>query len=395
MSPLTRLKLAAAPLLLLAATLPAAAAPGGDKEEPPKATPYKEGFKDEILLKGARGPLKDVEILYEGCDRVEWKGKSSPVQKKDAAEVASLKYGDQPYPWTKGMDAYRTGRWEDAETEFRGVGSAVYAGKARKFWEGRAQVYVGECRRRIGARDRLPAKFKEAVSSYQEALKNEPKSPLLDVAYLGLAECQASTNDWDPAFKTLDDFRKAAVEAARPVWEGRSRLARGRFLERKGEVGGAASEYADLAKFAESAAPKAPADSADRRELEALKTAGLVSQAWALYGRAEKSKGPADIEAARKSFEGLPSATGGSPAGEAAAANGIGGLLLLEGKTQKALEKFVEVEVTRFQVPDEVARALWYKAKAYEALGNAAGKDQAMKDLSEFYPSSEWAARAR
>jgi tetratricopeptide (TPR) repeat protein len=380
---------------VLFASAPGLAAPEGGKDEPPKATPYKEQFKDEILVKGARGPLKDVEVMVEGFDRVEWKGKSAPLQKKDAGEVLSIKYADLPTPFQKGMDAFRAGSWNDAETELRGVRSAIDAGKARKFWEARAQAYIGECRRRDGLKQNLPARLKEAASSFEDALRLDPKSPILDMVYLGLAECQAAASEWDPAFKTLDDFRKVAVEGAKPVWEGRSRLARGRFLERKGEVGGAATEYADLAKFAEAAALKADAESADRRDLDGLKVNGLVSKGWALYARAEKSKNAADLEEARKHFEGLPAATPGSRAGKAAAANGIGGLLLLEGKPQKALEKFMEVEVTMFQVPEETARALWYKAKAYDLLGNAAGRAEALKDLSEFYPSSEWAVRTR
>jgi tetratricopeptide (TPR) repeat protein len=355
---------------VLFASAPGLAAPEGGKDEPPKATPYKEQFKDEILVKGARGPLKDVEVMVEGFDRVEWKGKSAPLQKKDAGEVLSIKYADLPTPFQKGMDAFRAGSWNDAETELRGVRSAIDAGKARKFWEARAQAYIGECRRRDGLKQNLPARLKEAASSFEDALRLDPKSPILDMVYLGLAECQAAASEWDPAF-------------------------RGRFLERKGEVGGAATEYADLAKFAEAAALKADAESADRRDLDGLKVNGLVSKGWALYARAEKSKNAADLEEARKHFEGLPAATPGSRAGKAAAANGIGGLLLLEGKPQKALEKFMEVEVTMFQVPEETARALWYKAKAYDLLGNAAGRAEALKDLSEFYPSSEWAVRTR
>ena len=160
-------------------------------------------------------------------------------------------------------------------------------------------------------------------------------------------------------------------------------------------MGGAATEYADLAKFAESAALKAPGDSPERRELDAMRVNGHVAHAWALFARAEKSKGAPDLDQARKAIESLAGATAGATAGKAAAANGLGSLLLLEGKAQKALEKFIEVEVTMFQVPDEVARALWYKAKAYDALGDGPGREQAMKDLSEFYPSSEWAVRAR
>jgi tetratricopeptide (TPR) repeat protein len=271
----------------------------------------------------------------------------------------------------------------------------VDAGKARKFWEARAALYVGECRRHSAAKDSNPAKFKDAASSYEDAIRLDRKCPYIDVAYLGLAESQAGGKDFDTGLKTLDDLRKLAAEAGRPAWEGRARLARGRFLERKGEMGGAATEYADLARFAEGAAGKAAADSAERRELEALRVNGLVSQGWALYGKAEKSKSGPDVDAARKHFEGLLGATGGSVAGKAAAFNGLGGILLLDGKPQKAIERFVEVEVTMFQAPDEVARALYYKALAYDRLGNGAGREQALKDLAEFYPWSEWASRAR
>jgi tetratricopeptide (TPR) repeat protein len=384
-------------LLTLSALAPAvlAAPPEGGKEEAPKATPYKEQFKDEIMVKGARGALTGVEVIADGWDKVEWKAKSGPVGSKPAADVISVKLADEPVPFTRGMEKFRAAQWDEAETEFRGVRSAVDAGRARKFWEARASLYVGECRRHSAARDGNAAKYKDAASSYEDAIKLDRKCPIIDVAYLGLAEAQAGAKEYDAGLKTLDDLRKLATEAGKPLWEGRARLARGRFLERKGEMGGAATEYADLARFAESASSKAPSDSHDRKDLEALRINGLVSQGWALYGRAEKSKSPADLDAAKKHFEGLGAATGGSTAGKAASSNGLGGILLLEGKPQKAVEKFIEVEVTMFQVPDEVARALWYKAMAYDRLGNGAGREQALKDLAEFHPWSEWAARAR
>jgi tetratricopeptide (TPR) repeat protein len=394
--PAARVLAAAAALLAAAGAARSAPVPPGDgKEEAPKATPYKEQFKDEVHVKGARTALTGIEVVYEGWDKVDWKAKSGPVNSKPSAEILSLKLADEPIPFTRGMEKFRAGQWDEADQEFRGVKSAVDAGKSRKLWEARAAVYVGECRRRAAAKDANPAKFKEAASTFEEALKQNPKSASADVIYLGLAECQAGLKEWDAGLKALDDLRKLATEAGRPLWEGWARLLRGRFLERKGELGGAATEYADLSRFAESATAKAPPDSPDRKELEALRVNGLVSQGWALYARAERSKAPGDLEAARKHFEGLPTATGGSVAGRAAAANGLGGILLLEGKPQKALESFIEVEVTMFQVPDEVARALWYKAQAYDRLGNGGGREQAMKDLAEYYPWSEWAARAR
>jgi tetratricopeptide (TPR) repeat protein len=382
----------------------AAAAPfppeGGKPGAAPAApTVYKEQSKDEILLKGARAPMTGVEILVDAYDKVEWKSKSGPPQHRDRAEIAWVKLADEPGVYTKGLEYYRAGAWEDADNQLRGVRSAIEAGKARAFGEARAQAYLGDCRRRAAAGTVATgpndSKYKDAASVLQESLKLDPKSPIVDMVYLSLAEAQAGTKDWDAALKTLDDLKKVGSDAARPLWEGRARLARGRMLERKGEVGGAAGEYAELAKFADQAAGKLPPDTPDRRELDAMKVNGLVSQGWALYGRAEKTKNPADVDAARKHFEGLPAATAGSLVGKAASVNGLGGILLLDGKYQKAVEKFVEVEVTMFGATDEVARALWFKAQAYDRLGNGAGREQALKDLSEFYPLSEWAVRAR
>ena len=393
MNPAARAALAAL-LALAAPALPAAPARAEGGKEAPRPEAPKEQFKDEVQVAGARAPATGVEVVYEGWDRVDWKAKSGPAQSKPGAEVLSVKYGDQPTPFTRGMDLFRTGRWADAEVEFRGVASAVSAGKARKFWEARANAYIGECRRRQAAMEKSDAKFKEAAESFQEAARGEPKGPLAEMIQIGLAEALAGAKDWDGASRVLDEFRKAAVEAGRPAWEARTRLARGRILEAKGEPGSAAQEYEELARAAQQAASRAQ-DPALRAALEEYRVSGLVSQGWALFARAEKTSNAADLDAARKAFDALGPATGGAPAGRAAAMNGIGAILLLEGKPWKALERFVEVEVTMYQVPDEVARALWYKAETCRRLGNSAGREQAFKDLSEFHPESEWASRAR
>jgi len=384
---------AAALLLLLASPLPKEGAKEGGKQAP-KPEEAKEQFQDSITLKGVRNPVTGVEVVSETWEKVEWKAKSGPVQNRPASEV-TVKYGNEPPDFTKGQAAFLSGRWEDAEAQFRGVRSGVDAGRFRKFWASRAAAYIGQCRLQSARKARDAAKFALAAESFKEAMTAEPKSPLSDIVHVGLADALAGAGKTDEALAALDAFRKAASDAGKPVWESRARLARGRILEGKGEVGGAAQEYAELANFVQNAAPKVPADSPDRRELEAYRIRGLVGQGWALYSRAEKTKAPADVEAAKKHFAGLPAATGGDVAGRAAALNGEGGLLLLEGKASEALEKFVQVEVTMFAVPEEVCRALWYKSQACDRLGNGAGREQAIKDLQEFYPWSEWANRAR
>ena len=388
----TRLALlsAAAALVAAGAVAGPCLAEGGKPEAGPK-----EQFKDEIRVKGVRNPLTGVEVISETWDKLDWKAKTGPVQSKPSSEATVAKYGDTPADLERGLDALRAGRWEDAEQQLRGVKSAVEAGKARKFWEARAAVYLGECRLRRAAKTRDAALFTQAAETFQEAAKAEPKSPLADRLQVGLAEALSGAGKHDDALKGLDDFRKAAADAGRPVWESRARFARARVHESRGGVGEAAQEYSDLASFAQSAAGKAAPDSEDRRELEGARIRGLVGQGWALFARAEKTKSTQDVDAAKRHFDGLPAATGGAAAGKAAALNGAGGILLLEGKAADALDLFVQVEVTQFAVPDEVARALWQKSQACDKLGDAAGRDRALKDLAEFYPGSEWANRAR
>lgn len=373
-----------APLLLLGGAAAAA-----------RAQDYKEQFKDEIAVRGARAPLAGVEVLSETFEKVEWKGKSGPAQSRPASEVLSITYADAPPHFRRGMDAWRTGRWTEAEAEFRGVADAVKAGRSRKFWEGRGLAFLGDSIRRAAAKERSPARFLEAARALEEALKKEPRSPVLDMVSTGLAEARAGGGDWDGAFKALDEFRNAASAAGRPVWEAQARLVRGRLLDRKGESAGAANEFQELATFAAGKAASLPADSPDRAEMERLRVTGLVGRAWALFTRAEKTGNAADADAARAAFERLPSETGGAPAGRAAALNGTGALLLLQGKAAEALRNFIQVEVVLFTAPEEVTRALWYKARALEKLGDAAGREQALRDLVEYYPWSEWAARAR
>ena len=384
------LSILAAAALASAASAPAVRAEGGKAD-----AGAKEQFKDVIQVKGARGATAGVELISETWEKIEWKAKSGPVQSKPAAEATVVKYGDMPADYERGLDAMRAGRWEDAETQFRGVKSAVEAGKARKFWEARAAVHLGECRLRRASKTRDAALFTQAAETFQEAAKAEPKSPLADRLQVGLAQALAGAGKHDDALKGLDDFRKLASDGGRPLWEAAARLARARVHEGRGGVGEAAQEYADLAAFAQSATAKTAPDSDDRREIESYRIRGLVGQGWALFARAEKTKSAQDVDAAKKHFESLPGATGGAAAGKAAALNGAGGILLLEGKAAEALDLFVQVEVTMFAVPDEVARALWQKAQACDKLGDTAGKEQALKDLAEFFPGSEWANRAR
>ncbi len=387
-----------APLLAPAALLLLAAVAAAQDRKPAAEKPAPEQFRDEVLVVNPKGPpsrVTGVEILSETYEKVEFKSKAGSVASKSASEVVGVKYGDVPDFYRAGVEAWKAGRFADAEQEFLGAKSAVLAGKARKWVDHRADAYIADCRRRLAADSKSPAaQYAEAAILYSKALEAEPKSPLADLLLLGRAEALSLSGKPDDALQALDALAKAAREARIPLWEARARQSRGRLMERRGESLSAANEYGDLAEFLAKEAVGA-ADAETKRALEALRVDALVRRGWALMARAEQTKNAADLDAARGWFDRVTAQTGGAAAAKAAAANGAGVAALLGGDPRAAIPKFLEVEVTRFEVPEEVARALWYKAKSYEALGDARRREEALKDLVEFYPWSEWANRAR
>jgi tetratricopeptide (TPR) repeat protein len=362
------------------------------------AAPRDPQYKDVISHTSPRGTVRiaDVEVLSESYEKVEWKSRTGAAQSRPANEVISIVYGDSPRDFETGMEAWRTGRYADAIKQFQDAVLAVQQETARPWCSSRSKAFIGDSKRHLAERSKNPAaEFVGAVQVLEEAHKEEPKSPILDMVLTSLARAQAGAGQHDRAVKTLDELTAAARAAQKPLWEAEARLTRGSILERKGDIAGAAQEYADLAQYCQTAASPLPAGSETRTSIERMRTRGLVLQAWAAYARAEKSRADGDISTARGMFDRLVSETGGAEAGKAAARNGQGALALLKGDAKAALEAFLEVEVLRFAVPEEVTRALWYKAQAYGVLGNAKGKDAALKDLVDFYPWSEWADRAR
>ena len=384
--------LAAAVALAVASLL--ALAPGAARAAPPEGE-YKDLFKDEIQVKGARAPLAGVEVTSESFEKVEWKTKAGAPSSRPVEEVLSITYADTPTYFKNGMESFKAGRWAEAADLFRVVPESLKGGKTRKFWEARGLAWFAESLRRQAAAEKNPALYLKSAETFADALKKDPKSPILPMVYEGMADALAGGGNGAGALKSLDEYRTLAGGVKRSVWEASSSLLRARILERQGDLPAAANEYAALAALAANRAPSSPPDSADRAALERMKAAGFVGRAWALYARAEKTKSPADLDAAKACFEALSRDTAGSVAGKAAALNGQGALLLAQGKAWEALQKVAEVEVTMYAAPEEVARALWLKAQAYGKLGNNAGRDAALKDLVEYHPSSEWAARAR
>ncbi|MHC4923777.1 MAG: tetratricopeptide repeat protein, partial [Planctomycetota bacterium] len=210
---------------------------------PPVPTTADEAFKDEVVSieKDRERKQPPVEIVEDTYKRLAWKTrpKSSPVI-RTRDRIVSYRYADEPSYYTRGLDAFRGGRWEEAAQEFRGALSAVDAGRAREWVKKHGTVYIADCRRRLAMVAANPARFQEAADTYEKALKLDPKSPMLDRIHLGMAESLSGAGKHDDALRQCDALMKIARADKLPIWEASARMLRGRILEDRGETGAAA-----------------------------------------------------------------------------------------------------------------------------------------------------------
>jgi outer membrane protein assembly factor BamD (BamD/ComL family) len=68
--------------------------------------------------------------------------------------------------------------------------------------------------------------------------------------------------------------------------------------------------------------------------------------------------------------------------------------MLQQGETRAALRRLSEAKVNYFPHREEVAKALFYMARAADKLGHSQQAVVFLKELKEYYPNSDWARRA-
>lgn len=356
-------------------------------------------FGDMILLlddDGGIQKIKDVKVLSATYEKVTYtaRGRRSESE-KDGSRVLSIAYGDAPRVYQTGMVALERRQYQKAAEDLDGSKAAVEANIVRPWLLEYAAAYKGQALTALAATE--PLHIADAIKEFEEALKQNPKSVLYDTIQLGLVECYSLQKNWDKAKAAAEALTAVGDAIKQPLWKiNGERAVADALLEQKKYIQ-AVSAFENLVSSAQRELKWAKGDIL-RKHLARQEIEAAVAQGWAKVAMAEASDSASDWSKAKAYFQSLPSQSEtyrGSDEVAAAVLNGVG-RCMLDTDPRAALLMFTEAEVSHFSARNEVARALYLKAKALEKLGGTRNRrmaEQAHKDLREFYPGSEWARK--
>jgi tetratricopeptide (TPR) repeat protein len=311
---------------------------------------------------------------------------------KDGSRVLSVAYGDAPRVYQTGLVALTRQQYQKAQEDFEGSKAAVEGGFAGPWLSEYAAVQKGLALVALGQTE--PMHLNDAVTEFKAALTANPKSLLYDKIQLGLVKCHSLLEEWDKAKAAAETLSSVGEAIKQPLWKIQGERAVADALLSQKKYIEAVTAFENLVASAQRELKWAKGDlfqtAIAKQEIEAA-----VAQGWSKVATAEASKSASDWKKAQQYFEGLPQKSDtyrGSDEVAAAVLNGVG-RCLLDSDPRAALLKFTEAEVSHFSARNEVARALYLKAKALQKLGGSRNRrmaEQALKDLREFYPGSEW-----
>jgi len=343
---------------------------------------------DEILQKGARNPFKGT-VLSEDINKVKYKLDGvAQAQEIDAAQVADISYDDAPDAYKQGRELLKKGDAENAANSFR----LALKQKTKNNWINvYGNYYLGQALQAWGAKD--AGKLKEAATVYTQLLKDAPDCRFMPDALKRNADVLAAAKDANGAAALYDRLAQVARERKLGIaWECRALILKADAFLTANMTKEAEAAYAAAGSFAESNAG-AQKDEAIKRELDAISGRASLSQGAALLRNKKFGE-------ARSFFEKVASRPNAAPEVIAAARNGVGEVLLEEGKPRDALEQFARVRVVFYLAREEVARATYFLGRTMQALKDAEpnGKKKANEyfaEVIERYGDTPWADRAR
>jgi TolA-binding protein len=343
---------------------------------------------DEILQKGAQRPFKGT-VLSEDVSKVRYKLENvAQPQEIDASLVAEIKYDDAPEAYVKGRELLKKGDAENAANSFR----LALKAKTRNNWIAvHGNFHLGVTLQAWGAKD--ASRLKEAAATFAQLLKDFPECRFLPEALQRQGDALAASGDAAGAAAVYDRLAQVALDRKLGIaWEAEARLRKADAYAAAGMTKEAEAAYAQAGSFAES--------NAAQQKDEAVK-----NRLQAIVGRAQLSQGAALLRNrkfldARQFFERVAQAPGAPSETVAAALNGVGEVLLEEGKARDALEQFARVRVRYYPVREETARATYFLGRSVLALKDAEpnGRKKAadyFAEVVERYGDTPWAARAR
>ncbi len=343
---------------------------------------------DEILQKSAKNPFKGT-VQSEDINKVKYKLDGvAQVQEIDSALVADITYDDAPEAFTKGKELLKKGDAENAANSFR----LALKSKTKNNW---INVYgnyqLGVALQMWGAKD--ATKLKEAATVFAQLLKDSPECRFMPDALKRGADALAASKDAAGAAALYDRLAEVAQQKKLGIlWEAEARIRKADAYVTAGMTKEAEAAYAAAGSFADSNAATQK-DEPTKRLLLAIVGRAQLSQGGALLRNKKFAE-------ARQFFEKVAMGANAQSDVIAAALNGVGEVLLEEGKPKEALERFARVRVQYYLAREEAARATYFLGKTCLALKDAEpnGKKKAadyFAEVVERYGDTPWADRAR
>ena len=343
---------------------------------------------DDILQKGAKNPFK-ASVISEDVNKVKYKLDGvAQAQEIDAAQVADISYDDAPDSYKQGRELLKKGDAENAANSFR----LALKQKTKNNWINvYGNYYLGQALQAWGAKD--AGKLKEAAAVYSQLLKDAPECRFMADALKRNADALAAARDANGAATLYDRLAEVAREKKLGIaWEARALILKADAFVAANMTKEAEAAYAAAGSFAESNA-STQKDEAVKRELEAIAGRASLSQGAALLRNKKFGE-------AQSFFEKVATRPNAAAEVVAAARNGVGEVLLEQGKARDALEHFARVRVEFYLSREEAARATYFLGKTMVALKDAEpnGKKKANEyfaEVIERYGDTPWADRAR
>jgi tetratricopeptide (TPR) repeat protein len=337
--------------------------------------------------------IKDVRIESESLDGVTYVNRAKLEESRPAGEVKAVFYGDAPREWDQGVQDMAAREYERAISSFAGAENAFTAGILKRDWVVEHGAYQkAACLLALAATS--PAKLTEALKAFEDFIAKHPESRLLPNALQGLGDAMLMAEQSGSARKQFEKVVQVAGDKKLFVaipFRARLGLARTYAVEKDWthaipEFESVEKKAGDELRFAKNAMAK--------KILEEIRLTAAGARGDALITKAETSSRPEDFRAARTYFDGLEGRLGKSSRVRAMTKVGQAICLLREGKAREAMRKLADAKVRYFSERTQVAKALYYMAKAADKLGHSAQAVLYKKELRTLFPDSEWARRA-
>jgi tetratricopeptide (TPR) repeat protein len=319
---------------------------------------------DVILLDGT--VHSGVQVTAETLAEVKFTDKGAERSVKPGTKVRSILRDDTSEALDNASGFLNVGRYENAIDEFNVVVSSASGWMAEYGYYG-----LGRARLMLGLRNGDQAVLRQAIESLDrvKGVNNQSRF-LLDVASLkGL--CLRQLKDFDGARRAYADLRAIAASASiGDGWSERAAIGLGWTELESGNSAAAVTSF-DAAAGASRSWPEVYREALSGWS-EALTAAGRSEE---ILGRLESLESGAD-----RAMQGV--------------IHNCRGLAMYAAKKYvEARTEFVQVVSIYFSDPDQHARALYYCARCYAALGEEEYAGVYRRELRTSYPLSTWRMR--